>query len=95
MDIYGPKGNTGALALEHTRGLAIPTTDKPLGLGEVGTMPDVEAAVEQAPWLWFMLWGGFTHDEQANSIESLKRNFGSPYAVCLNELQQHGFVNIK
>lgn len=90
MDIYGPKGNDGALCLEYEKGISIPTVDKPIGLGEVGTIPDLGQSINKAPWLWFMLWGGFTHDEQSNSKEALTRNFCSNNAVCLDEIEKIG-----
>lgn len=85
MDIYGPAGNDGPLLMEYGRGNNIPTTDKPIGLGEVGTVPNIDEVMKDAPWLWFMLWGGFTHNEKDNPKERLNQNFNSEYAVCLEE----------
>lgn len=88
MDIYGPKGNTGALDLEYQRGIRIADTDKPIGLGEVGTMPELEPALQTSPWLWFMLWNGFTRSGESNSRETLRRNFQKDCAVTLEDLRR-------
>ena len=86
MDIYGPAGNTGPLLMEYGRGIRIPTADKPIGLGEIGTLPDLENMMKHAGWLWFMLWGTFPHEEAYNTKESLIRNFNSDRAVCLDDI---------
>lgn len=92
MDIYGPKGNTGALELEYQRGIRLPDTDKPIGLGEVGTMPELGPALETAPWLWFMLWSGFTRQDESNSRETLRRNFQLDCAVTLEDWKEAGNI---
>lgn len=89
MDIYGPAGNAGPLLMEYNRGNQIPTTDKPIGLGEIGTLPDLEKMMKHAGWLWFMMWGTFPHDETYNTKESLMKNFHSDRVICLEDIQKN------
>jgi mannan endo-1,4-beta-mannosidase len=41
--------------------------DKPIAIGEVGTMPTPEKLREQPRWTWFMVWGNIDRraDRQA------------------------------
>ncbi len=49
--------------------------DKPIALGEVGTMPTLEVLAKQPRWAYFMMWSGM---ESANSPEQLQAVFHAP-----------------
>ena len=49
--------------------------DKPVALGEVGTMPALEVMAKQPRWAYFMVWSAM---ESANSLEQLQAVFHAP-----------------
>jgi mannan endo-1,4-beta-mannosidase len=49
--------------------------DKPVALGEVGTMPTLDVLAKQPRWAYFMMWSGM---ESANSPEQLQAVFHAP-----------------
>lgn len=64
------------------------TKNKPYAIGEIGVIPDVEAAEqEQADWLWFMMWSGvFVLEETYNTAEAYRKQFRANYAITLDKL---------
>ena len=49
--------------------------DKPIALGEVGTMPTLDVLAKQPRWAYLMMWSGM---ESANSPEQLQAVFHAP-----------------
>jgi mannan endo-1,4-beta-mannosidase len=49
--------------------------DKPIALGEVGTMPTLDVFQKQPRWAYFMVWSDM---EQANSLEQLQAVYHAP-----------------
>lgn len=86
-DVYAPQANTGAIALEYSRCVqAAGGRALPAALSEAGVAPDPDKIfARNVPWLWFMLWCGFTRDEQHNPHEQLARMMKHPMVVSLEE----------
>jgi mannan endo-1,4-beta-mannosidase len=49
--------------------------DKPIALGEVGTMPTLDVLAKQPRWAYFMVWSDM---EAANSLEQLQAVYHAP-----------------
>jgi len=49
--------------------------DKPIALGEVGTMPTLDVLAKQPRWAYFMVWSEM---EQANPLEQLQAVYHAP-----------------
>ena len=57
---------------------------RPIGLGEVGTLPDVEVLADQPRWAWFLGWPEVLTD--ANDDTTIRAVYGHPRAVTLEDL---------
>lgn len=58
--------------------------DRPIALGEVGPIPDLDKLKKQPRWAWFMAWGepaGFGRD-----LSTVVQVYGSEQALTLDEL---------
>ncbi len=86
-DFYPPAHQHTSMK-EQLESLKSVTTEKPFAIGEIGVIPDLEAAEkEQADWLWFMMWSGvFVLTEEYNTAEVYKKQFQAEYAVTLDKL---------
>ncbi len=64
------------------------TPNKPLAMGEVGMLPDLdEIRDEKLDWLWFMIWGGpFVLEERFNTCDFYRTQYHHPYAITLDKL---------
>lgn len=64
------------------------TVNKPYAIGEIGTVPDINAVeAEGADWLWFMMWSkDFVLTDTYNSAEEYCRQFNAEYAITLEKL---------
>lgn len=89
-DIYAPHANDGELSMEYARCMgASKDALLPAALGEVGVAPDMERVCGQGlPWLWYMLWSGFTRREDQNPRERLRQTLIHPAAVLLGEYRR-------
>lgn len=84
IDVYAPQANPGPLCIEHEK-VREHEGQKPIALGEIGTLPDLDVLMQKTPFLWFMLWYGFSYDEANNKPENLVAFMNSPSAVNLKE----------
>lgn len=89
MDIYVDAGDRRPLTEEFMRGISITTVKKPMALAENGTIPNLDSLRETSTsWLWFMLWNGFTANEEWNKTKDLIEVYNHPYAVTLESLDR-------
>lgn len=84
IDVYAPEANPGPLCLEYEKVRGV-RNNKPVGLGEIGTVPDLYTIMKESPWLWFMIWYGFSYEEQHNKPENLRKFMNAPAALNLEE----------
>ncbi|MEE4542271.1 glycosyl hydrolase [Streptomyces sp. V4-01] len=86
-DSYPTAGDHGPVALTYDRELSLTGDTKVAALSEVGTVPDPDLLrAYQADWSYFVTWGGFEQDAASNSLDFLKRVYGDPYVITLDEL---------
>ena len=69
IDIYGEFSQTWYDTMLSIAG------DKPVALGEVGTMPTLDVLAKQPRWAYFMVWSDM---ESANSLEQLQAVYHAP-----------------
>ena len=64
------------------------TKNKPIALGEIGTIPDVTTMeADRAEWLWFMTWSkDFVLTENWTTKEVFAAQYNHPYAITLEKL---------
>lgn len=69
-------------------GLREITENKPIAIGEIGTIPDVSSMESDgAEWLWFMMWSGpFVLTENWTTKEVFAAQYNHPYAITLEKL---------
>ena len=79
VDTYG-----GHFERENYEALLELADGRPIGLGEVGTLPDVEVLADQPRWAWFLGWPEVLTD--ANDDTTIRAVYGHPRAVTLEDL---------
>ncbi|WP_193318156.1 glycosyl hydrolase [Streptomyces sp. 3MP-14] len=79
MDTYG-----GHYEPEHYENLLALAEGRPLGLGEIGDLPPVEALAQQPRWAWFMAWPNVITDR--NSDEAIRALYHHPRISNLPDL---------
>lgn len=64
------------------------TANKPYAIGEIGTVPDIDAVeAEGADWLWFMMWSkDFVLVDTYNTAKEYRKQFNAKYAITLDKL---------
>lgn len=86
-DYYAPLGDNRPLIEEYNAFYNIPSSKKPLALGENGPIPDPELIkLSKAYWLWFMVWNNIAERILWNSGEDLKRYFSNDFVITLEDL---------
>ena len=84
VDILATDVYTEGFNLENYEQLLALAGEKPIALGEVGTVPSLEILRSQPRWIWFMSWGeafgGFSGSKALNEI------YESDEALTLDEL---------
>lgn len=90
VDTYPPAHEHTSRSEEYHRLLKSTTTPKIMTLGEIGTHPDLKAAIdEKIGWSCYMIWSHeFCLKEYFNTNEVLIRTYDSPYAVTLENLPE-------
>lgn len=75
-------------AKEFTELSALTKAEKPYAIAEIGTIPDVQAVIENhIPWSYFMTWSNeFGRTERFTSKEELKKAYSYENAVTLCRL---------
>jgi len=90
IDSYADKIKGTALKGDFERLSQASTGKKPNAIGEIGTIPDLDALQEgEIPWLWYMLWNSFPADPQWNTVDGLIRGFNHPFSLNLEDLQEY------
>ncbi len=86
-DLYPPAHEHKSLKEKYTE-LERVTLSKPLAIGEIGTIPSIEAICEEkVEWLWFMTWSfAFGASEMFTTNEVFRAQFNHPYAITLDKL---------
>lgn len=79
IDTYG-----GHFEREHYEALLDLADGRPIGLGEVGTLPDAEVLADQPRWAWFLGWPEVLTD--ANDEDTIRAFYQHPRAVTLEDL---------
>ena len=89
-DMYPEKHDHSSRAEEYEGMLHIADEKKPVIIGEIGTLPDVDAAVdEHIGWASFMTWSKvFCLTEEFTTFDHLKRLYNSPRAVTKDDLPE-------
>lgn len=87
-DLYPPKDEHTSQGEKYHELLRITEQPKIALIGEIGTLPDVNAIhTERIGWTSFMTWSGvFCLSEQFSSYEYMKKLYDSPCAVTKDRL---------
>ena len=86
-DYYSSLGDNRPLIEEYNTFYSIPTTKKPLALGENGPIPDPELIKSSKAYLlWFMVWNNVSEKIVWNSNDVLKRFFNDDFLITLEDL---------
>ena len=64
------------------------STDKPAGLAECGTIPDIKMLEnKKVDWAYYMVWSKeFVMTEEYAPFEKLREMYQSDYAITLDKL---------
>lgn len=83
VDVYLPEYEPTDYGKEYRELIQNTTANKVAALAEVGYLPDMQQlAASGVPWAYFMTWSKeFCIGEQYNTVEQLRRVYGSEYAV--------------
>ena len=86
-DFYPPEHTHTSMKERYDKVAAI-SAEKPVAIGENGTLPDVALMKEEhAEWLWFMTWSkDFAYSERFTTEAVFKEQFNHPYAITLEKL---------
>lgn len=89
-DMYPPKHEHTSQSEKYHELLRITEQPKIALIGEIGTLPDVDAIhAGKIGWTSFMTWSGvFCLSEEFNSYEYMKKLYESPYAVTKDRLPE-------
>ena len=89
-DLYPEKHCHGPLLEQYEELIKITQAPKPVIIGEVGTLPDIDAAVEKgACWSSYMTWSKvFTLTETFTTYDYLRKTYNSPAAVTKADLPE-------
>lgn len=89
-DLYPPQHVHASQSEMYYELLKITKQPKITLIGEIGTLPDVDAIHDdKVGWASFMTWSGvFCLTEAFNSYEYLKKLYSSPYAVTKEQLPE-------
>lgn len=87
LDCYPPAHEHTALVDKYET-LAGITKNKPMAIGEIGTIPSIEAiGQEKVDLLWFMVWSNdFVVTEKFTTNEEFNKQYNHPYAITLDKL---------
>ena len=87
MDAYPPAHEHISLSEKYDE-LSQFASKKPLAIGEIGTIPSIEAIEkEKLDWLWFMVWSNdFVMTEKFTTEEFYKEQYNQEYAITLEKL---------
>lgn len=89
-DMYPPKHEHASQSEKYNELLRITEQPKIALIGEIGTLPDVDAIhTGKIGWVSFMTWSGvFCLSEEFNSYEYMKKLYDSPYVVTKDRLPE-------
>lgn len=79
VDTYG-----GHFEREHYDALLELADGRPIGFGEVGTLPGPQVLDDQPLWCWFMAWAGVVTD--ANTPAEIRARYADPRVVTLDRM---------
>ena len=87
-DLYPPKHVHTDLIKEYDELSSITTSNKLMGLGEIGTLPSVtQLSKTRVPWCFYMTWSNdFCIGEEWNSNQVLYDTYNNDYAITLEKL---------
>ena len=84
VDVLGTDVYHTNFAKEQYDQLLAVAKDKPIALGEVGSVPSPEVLKDQPRWTWFMVWDDPT--EGGATAKGIRATYNCDQAITLNQL---------